>query len=107
LSFWGQIKSFRVPHLARWLYVAALGSFVPTNTIFLANSGYKANVHFFKIEDWKFVSIPDPDWALVIWCGSNPVLKYNGAFVVSRQRSLAGIPKVKEKKRMQLNMFTF
>ena len=50
---------------------------------------------FFKIEDWKFVSIPDPDWALVIWCGSNPVLKYNGAFVVSRQRSLAGIPQVK------------
>lgn len=41
-----------------------------------------------QIEDWKFVAFPHPDWALVIWCGSNPVLKYNGAFVVSRYRSL-------------------
>ena len=41
-----------------------------------------------QVEDWKFVAIPDPDWALVIWCGSNPVLKYNGAFVISRHRSL-------------------
>ena len=52
------------------------------------------NRFLFQIEDWKFVSIPDPDWALVVWCGSNPVLKYNGAFVVSRQRSLQGIPQV-------------
>lgn len=41
-----------------------------------------------QIEDWKFVAMPDPDWALVIWCGSNPVLKYNGAFVISRHQSL-------------------
>ena len=41
-----------------------------------------------QIEDWKFVAFPDPDWALVIWCGSNPVLKYNGAFVISRYRNL-------------------
>ena len=46
---------------------------------------------FKKVEDWKFVAIPDPDWALVIWCGSNPVLKYNGAFVVSRQRNMLAI----------------
>ena len=32
--------------------------------------------------------MPDPDWALVIWCGSNPVLKYNGAFVISRYQNL-------------------
>merc|ERR1711983_345574 len=41
-----------------------------------------------QIEDWKFMAMPDPDWALVIWCGSNPVLKYNGAFVISRHQSL-------------------
>ena len=33
-----------------------------------------------KVEDWKFVAFPDPDWALVIWCGHNPVLQYNGKF---------------------------
>ena len=41
-----------------------------------------------QVEDWKFVAVPDPDWALVIWCGYNPVLHYNGGFVVSRHRSL-------------------
>ena len=41
-----------------------------------------------QVEDWKFVAIPDPDWALVIWCGHNPVLQYSGAFVISRHRSL-------------------
>ncbi len=33
------------------------------------------------------MSIPDPDWAFVVWCGSNPALDYNGAFIVSRQRN--------------------
>lgn len=45
-----------------------------------------------QIEDWKFVAYPDPDWALVIWCGTNPVLEYNGAFVASRQRHLFDLP---------------
>lgn len=38
------------------------------------------------------MSYPDPDWALVIWCGFNPALKYHGAFVVSRHRSLKMLP---------------
>jgi hypothetical protein len=38
------------------------------------------------------VSYPDPDWALVIWCGSNPALDYNGGFVISRHRSLGMLP---------------
>ena len=33
--------------------------------------------------------MPDPNWALVIWCGNNPVLTYAGAFVVSRHKSLS------------------
>jgi len=41
-----------------------------------------------QVEDWKFVAFPDPDWALVIWCGHNPVLQYNGAFVVSRKQNM-------------------
>ena len=32
------------------------------------------------------------DWAVVVWCGSNPVLEYNGAFVLSRNRSDGTIP---------------
>ena len=34
------------------------------------------------------MAIPDPDWAFVIWCGHNPILNYNGAFVISRKRNL-------------------
>jgi hypothetical protein len=41
-----------------------------------------------QIEDWKFVSVPDPDWAFVLWCGSNPVVDYNGGYVISRHRNL-------------------
>lgn len=42
-----------------------------------------------QIEDWKFVAYPDPDWALVIWCGNNPVITYNGAFIISRHQTLS------------------
>ncbi len=45
-----------------------------------------------QIEDWKVVSYPDPDWAFLIWCGSNPALEYNGAFIISRYRNLDPIP---------------
>ncbi len=45
-----------------------------------------------QIEDWKFISYPDPNWAFVIWCGSNPALEYNGALVLSRNRNLDPIP---------------
>ena len=41
-----------------------------------------------QIEDWKWMWISeDNNWAIVIWCGSNPMLDYNGAFVLSRHRS--------------------
>ena len=36
------------------------------------------------------------------WCGTNPALDYNGAFVLSRERSLAGLeslPEVEEELR--------
>ena len=42
-----------------------------------------------QVEDWKFVALPDPDWAFVIWCGFNPVLNYAGGFVLSRHKSLS------------------
>ena len=45
-----------------------------------------------QTEDWKIVSYPDPDWAFIIWCGSNPAMDYNGAFVMSRHRSLDALP---------------
>ncbi len=43
------------------------------------------------------MSFPHPDWAFVVWCGSNPALDYNGAFVVTRNRNLdplADLPEV-------------
>merc|ERR1711963_9083 len=53
-----------------------------------------------QIEDWKFMAIPDPDWAFVIWCGHNPILNYNGAFVISRKRNLETLtPEVDNKLR--------
>jgi len=45
-----------------------------------------------QVEDWKFVAMPHPDWTLVVWCGFNPMMKYNGAYVLSRKRSLAEMP---------------
>ncbi len=50
----------------------------------------------FQIEDWKFISYPHPDWAFVAWCGSNPALNYNGAFVITRERSLAPLEELPE-----------
>merc|ERR1712215_169025 len=44
-----------------------------------------------QIEDWKWLWISG-DWAVVVWCGSNPMLEYNGAFVLSRHRSNGTIP---------------
>jgi len=49
-----------------------------------------------QVEDWKFVSMPSPDWALIVWCGHNPLMQYNGAFIISRKRSLAEMPKAVE-----------
>merc|ERR1719167_1565946 len=44
-----------------------------------------------QIEDWTWVWISG-DWAVVVWCGSNPMLEYNGGFVLSRQRSDGTLP---------------
>ena len=41
-----------------------------------------------QIEDWKWMWVSeDNNWAVVVWCGYNPVLDYNGGFVLSRTRS--------------------
>ena len=45
------------------------------------------------------------DWAIVVWCGYNPVQKFNGAFVMSRSRSNGTIPaELEGEVRDQLNM---
>ena len=46
---------------------------------------------YFQIEDWKWVWISG-DWAIVVWCGSNPMLDYNGGFILSRQKSDGTLP---------------
>jgi len=46
-----------------------------------------------QIEDWKWMWISEDNlWAVVVWCGSNPMLEYNGAFVLSRHRSDGTLP---------------
>merc|ERR1711860_57761 len=40
-----------------------------------------------QLEDWHWISFPDPDWAFVAWCGTNPALDYNGALILSRHRN--------------------
>ena len=47
-----------------------------------------------QIERWHIVSVsswPEPQFIFVMWCGTNPALDYNGAFVLSRTRTLTGI----------------
>ena len=45
-----------------------------------------------QIEDWKWMWVSeDNQWAVVVWCGYNPMLDYNGAFVLSRAKTEAGM----------------
>jgi len=44
-------------------------------------------------EDWRLVSMPHPDYALMLWCGRLPVLDYAGGIVISRHRSDEEMPK--------------
>merc|ERR1719348_13625 len=44
-----------------------------------------------QIEDWKWMYV-NGDWAFVVWCAHNPILIYNGAFVLSRNRSDGTMP---------------
>jgi len=40
-----------------------------------------------QIERWHIVSKPDDSYMMVLWCGTNPALDYNGGFVLSRTRT--------------------
>ena len=42
------------------------------------------------------MSWPHPDWAFVAMCGSNPALNFNGAFVLTRERSLGALATLPE-----------
>jgi len=44
-----------------------------------------------QVERWHIVAWPQEEFMFVMWCGSNPALNYNGAFVLSRGRTLSGI----------------
>ena len=50
----------------------------------------------FQIEDWKFVAWPPPDWAFVVMCGSNPALNFNGAFILTREKSIKALDSLPE-----------
>jgi len=40
-----------------------------------------------QIEHWRVVSMPSPDYMLVLWCGKIPIQEYNGGLLFSRHRS--------------------
>jgi len=40
-----------------------------------------------QVEKWHIVSKPSDNFMFVIWCGTNPALNYNGAFVLSSTRT--------------------
>ena len=42
------------------------------------------------------MSYPHPDYAFVAWCASGPLVDHNGAFVISRNRNLAGLADLPE-----------
>jgi len=44
-----------------------------------------------QIQDWKIIWAKE-DFMFVIWCGSNPLLIYNGAFLLSRTQSDGTLP---------------
>jgi len=43
-------------------------------------------------EDWRLVSWPHQDYALMLWCGRLPVLDYAGGIVISRERTDKDMP---------------
>jgi len=43
-------------------------------------------------EDWRLVSWPHPDYALMLWCGRLPVLDYSGGIAISRKKSDEEMP---------------
>jgi len=44
-----------------------------------------------QVERWHLMSKPGENFMFVIWCGTNPALEYNGAFVLSRTRTAEGM----------------
>jgi len=45
-----------------------------------------------QVEDWRLVSMPHPDYALMLWCGRLPVLDYAGGIVISKHRDGSQMP---------------
>ena len=45
-------------------------------------------ISFNQVENWYWIAMPDPDWAFVVYCGSNPALVYDGAIVLTRQLNM-------------------
>lgn len=43
-------------------------------------------------EDWRLVSFPHKDWALMLWCGRLPVLDYSGGIAISRHKTDENMP---------------
>jgi hypothetical protein len=46
-----------------------------------------------QVEPWIVISMPHPDYLLMLWCGYNPVLKYAGGILMSRDNNYDHIPK--------------
>lgn len=46
-----------------------------------------------QFEHWRIIAMPHPDWAASIWCGSTPLLPYNGGIALRRNgRDMTDMP---------------
>jgi hypothetical protein len=68
---------------------------VPTVTVDPKQPG--VFVHLYptlnQTEPWTVISKPHPDFAMMLWCGENPVLKYAGGILLSKSKNYADMPK--------------
>ena len=52
------------------------------------------------------VSKPHPDYYMMLWCGSNPALKYAGGILMSKSKNYSDMPKwVEDALRVKVNSF--
>ena len=46
-----------------------------------------------QTEPWVVISKPSEDYMLMLWCGHNPVMKYAGGILLSKNKNYADMPK--------------
>jgi hypothetical protein len=57
-----------------------------------------------QTEPWVVISKPHEDYMMMLWCGENPVMKYAGGILLSKNKNYDDMPKwVEEELRQAVN----